>query len=229
MSGQGDRIRTRREQIGMSQAELARRSGVSAASVNDWESGKTQNISGAALLKAAQAMGVSPGWIVAGDDEQDGDGVAAVVQRRSPAQEIGRRMRFLRQAAKVTQSELGERTGLSQATIARYETGSAAMPLDTASGVASALGVELSELVGGGEGAPQAPADPSQATRPDRGILITAVTMVEEVLAELRITYPPRQRAELVVACYIALEDGQLRDAARGFVRAFLEAQKLPS
>ena len=59
MSEWGDRVQARRKSLSMRQAELARRVGVSAASVNDWESGKTQSISGVNLLRLAEALALA--------------------------------------------------------------------------------------------------------------------------------------------------------------------------
>lgn len=45
---------------------LARACGVTAASVSDWRSGKTQTIEGSNLLKAAECLGVRAKWLAEG-------------------------------------------------------------------------------------------------------------------------------------------------------------------
>lgn len=50
----------------VSQAALARACGISAPSVNDWLSGKTKNIEGQNLLKAAEFLKVDPKWLATG-------------------------------------------------------------------------------------------------------------------------------------------------------------------
>lgn len=50
----------------VSQAALARACGVSAPSVNDWLSGKTKNIDGQNLLKAADFLKVDAKWLATG-------------------------------------------------------------------------------------------------------------------------------------------------------------------
>lgn len=141
MSTMAERIRERRLARGMTQQELGARCGISAPSVNAWESGKTTAITGANLLAAAKTLQVNPEWLLTGDGPAD----------------------------------------LSQ----------------------------------------------SQSGRPDRTTLQTAIQVVEEVLHELQITYPPKQRADLVMGCYLALEAGQQAASARTFVAALLEAQAI--
>lgn len=66
MSDWGDRIKTRREELGMSQAALARLCRVKPPSVNDWESGKTRALKARSLLAIAKALDVAPDWITHG-------------------------------------------------------------------------------------------------------------------------------------------------------------------
>lgn len=90
--------------------------------------------------------------------------------------------------------------------------------------LADALGVSVRWLISG-EGDARSEA-PSQPTRPDRATLRSALTIVEEVLAELQLTYSAKDKADIVLGCYAALEAGQAATAAEVFVKAFLEAQK---
>jgi transcriptional regulator with XRE-family HTH domain len=50
----------------ITQASLARACKVSAPSVNDWISGKSQSMDGANLLAAARHLGVTPEWLATG-------------------------------------------------------------------------------------------------------------------------------------------------------------------
>ena len=61
---------------------------------------------------------------------------------RSPEQ-IGNAIRRARKRAGMSQSELGERTGLRQGTISQIEKGHAAAKLETILGVLSALNLEF--------------------------------------------------------------------------------------
>lgn len=48
------------------QSKLAKKCGVKPPSVNDWLSGKTKNLEGTHLNKAADFFGVSPEWLATG-------------------------------------------------------------------------------------------------------------------------------------------------------------------
>lgn len=60
------RLREAMNDVGMSQAELARRCGVKPPSVNGWLSGKSKFLRGENLLRAAAALGVSDQWLATG-------------------------------------------------------------------------------------------------------------------------------------------------------------------
>ena len=66
MSDIGRRIKELREAKGLSQAELGRRAGVSAAAVSQWENRQTKGLKGASLIRAAQALGVEPSVLLSG-------------------------------------------------------------------------------------------------------------------------------------------------------------------
>ena len=66
-----ERIRRAMERKGMRPAELARRVGISRASVSDWMSGKTKSLDGENLLRAAEALSVSPRWLQTGFGKED--------------------------------------------------------------------------------------------------------------------------------------------------------------
>jgi len=55
----GSRIRQARDHYGMSQAELARRIGISATALNQIESGKTSDPGVTRIVKIAETLGVS--------------------------------------------------------------------------------------------------------------------------------------------------------------------------
>jgi transcriptional regulator with XRE-family HTH domain len=62
----GDRIRERREELGMKPADLHRASGVSISAVLQWESNKTKNLKLDNLFKIADALGVEARWLATG-------------------------------------------------------------------------------------------------------------------------------------------------------------------
>jgi transcriptional regulator with XRE-family HTH domain len=67
-----------------------------------------------------------------------------VLRRRC---EIGDRIRIAREAAKLTQEEVRDATGVSRDSIIRVEAGTTSARLDWLILIADALGVELADLV----------------------------------------------------------------------------------
>ena len=61
-----DRMRKARESLDLKRNEFARRVGVSAATVSDWESGKIKHLSSENLAKVSQVLGISPEYILSG-------------------------------------------------------------------------------------------------------------------------------------------------------------------
>lgn len=55
----GARIKQMREMLGLTQAELAQRAGVTAAAVSQWENRQTKGLKGSSLIRAAEALGVT--------------------------------------------------------------------------------------------------------------------------------------------------------------------------
>ena len=72
-NGIGDRLKEYRKGLGMSQAELARKSSVSAAYVSELESGLGKRPSGEILLRLANALEVTIADLL-GQDIRPGDG-----------------------------------------------------------------------------------------------------------------------------------------------------------
>lgn len=66
----GARLRTRRKQLGLSQADLAERLGVSFQQVQKYERGANR-VAASTLLAAAQALNVTVGWLVGEDVAPD--------------------------------------------------------------------------------------------------------------------------------------------------------------
>lgn len=66
-----DRLRWAMKKTGTSQAELARRCGISQPSVNGWVSGKSKFLRGENLLAAADVLQVSREWLATGKGEPD--------------------------------------------------------------------------------------------------------------------------------------------------------------
>jgi transcriptional regulator with XRE-family HTH domain len=68
----GERLRKRRQEVGLSQRELARRLGIRHATISDLERGVQKDMSIGLLRGLARALGVTSDWIIGmyEDDEQ---------------------------------------------------------------------------------------------------------------------------------------------------------------
>lgn len=72
-NGLGDRLKRYRKELGMTQADLARKAGVSAAYISELESGLGKRPSGEILLRLANALDVTIAELL-GQDIRPGDG-----------------------------------------------------------------------------------------------------------------------------------------------------------
>jgi transcriptional regulator with XRE-family HTH domain len=70
----GERIRKRRQEVGVSQRELARRLGIRHATISDLERGVQKDMSIGLLRGLARALGVTSDWIIGMyEDDDQGD------------------------------------------------------------------------------------------------------------------------------------------------------------
>lgn len=69
MSTLAERIKERMQIMGLTNAQLAKAAHVKQPTAFNWGSGKTKNIKGEPLLRAAQALGVTPIWLATGSDK----------------------------------------------------------------------------------------------------------------------------------------------------------------
>jgi len=67
----GERIRKARLRYGMSQAELARRIGISSTALNQIESGKTPDPGVSRIIGIASVLGVSTDYLLLGQEEAE--------------------------------------------------------------------------------------------------------------------------------------------------------------
>jgi transcriptional regulator with XRE-family HTH domain len=74
----GDRIRQVRLRYGMSQAELARRIGISSTALNQIESGKTPDPGVSRIVGIASVLGVSTDYLLLGRKGDDEDEVSSL-------------------------------------------------------------------------------------------------------------------------------------------------------
>ena len=64
MNSVGEKIKNRREELGLTISELAEKIGVSEKTLSRWESGNIANVRQDKALKIAQALDVSLSWLV---------------------------------------------------------------------------------------------------------------------------------------------------------------------
>jgi HTH-type transcriptional regulator, cell division transcriptional repressor len=67
MDEMGDRISRRRSELGLTQAEIARKLGVVRQTVSLWENGHVRDIGGRHLRELARLLDVEPDWLLYGD------------------------------------------------------------------------------------------------------------------------------------------------------------------
>ena len=71
MNTLAQRIQLAMSRKNLSQADLARVTGAARSSVTNWLNGRTQNLKGKNLVKAAVALGVTTDWLAYGIGEMD--------------------------------------------------------------------------------------------------------------------------------------------------------------
>ena len=125
-------IKFARKRAGLTQKQLAAKINKGFSTIQKYELGLTEpsfNI----LEKIATALDISPGELL---------GIAPAMDVT-----IAERIVVARKKAGLTQKELGERMGISDASIAQYESGKRNPKLATLNRIASALEVPTEELV----------------------------------------------------------------------------------
>jgi transcriptional regulator with XRE-family HTH domain len=84
--------------------------------------------------------------------------------------EVGRRLRALREEAGISQTTLGERSGITFQQVQKYENGMNRLSISRLIEFCDALGVPASQVLDGLATARQPKADPLQALRTERGV-----------------------------------------------------------
>jgi XRE family aerobic/anaerobic benzoate catabolism transcriptional regulator len=109
----GARLRSRREEQGLSLAELARRTGLSRRYLTEAEAGRA-NLSMGVLLELAEALGSRPSALLAGADERPRERIALLGLRGAGKSTVGRELARLCEAPFVELDALvEERAGLA--------------------------------------------------------------------------------------------------------------------
>ena len=85
----GERITNRLGVISKRKADLARACGVTPASVSDWVSGTSKNMSAENLLIAAEFLQCRPRWLLNGLGSANNEHTASIYEIRSPSTYYG--------------------------------------------------------------------------------------------------------------------------------------------
>ena len=65
----GEKIKTLRKQLGLTQTELGEKLGVQKNAVSKWETGRVDDIPGSKIRSMAALFGVSPSYLIADEEE----------------------------------------------------------------------------------------------------------------------------------------------------------------
>ncbi len=82
----GDRIKQRREELGLSQRELAQQAGVPQPTISDLERGRQKDVTTTYARRLARALGVTADYLIGMyDNESEGDLEPAALATACPA------------------------------------------------------------------------------------------------------------------------------------------------
>lgn len=139
----GQRIKQMREQLGLSQEELAKRIGSSNRStVSNYEQGnRTFKQSQIALF--SKALGITPAYLMGLENDK-----ALFYLKKDIGISVGDRICQLRIINNMTLEDLGNKVGVGKSTVRKWENGIIAnMRIDKITKLASALGVTPAHLM----------------------------------------------------------------------------------
>ena len=153
----GEKIKTLRKSLGLTQTELGQRVGVQKNAVSKWECGRVEDIPTSTIKLLANLFGVPASYLI------DDDTYNGASSERSVAQsdEISQRILSLIETKELSYGVLSEKTGIPKSVLQRYATGQTEkIPIDRLEAIAKALGTSTSYLIGW-EDQPPIPASPN--------------------------------------------------------------------
>ena len=130
-----------RKEKGLSQQELAEKTGASLASINGWESGRIRKIREGSLEKLAAALDTTKDVLLS-------ESVVAKKEVDDFAKEVSSRIKEVRKKRKLKQEDVAEKLGISKFDYIDVENGSAEPGLAQLKTIAELLEVTLDELFG---------------------------------------------------------------------------------
>lgn len=139
----GQRIKFRREELGMTLEQVANVVGVGKSTVRKWETGTIENMGVDKIEKLAKAFRVPPGQLMGWDEDEQGS---------EPAEEmnsISKRILCVITEKDISYGELSKLTGIPKSALQRYATGQTEkIPIDRLQCIAEAIGTTPERLLG---------------------------------------------------------------------------------
>lgn len=152
----GEKIRTRRTDLGWSQRELAAKMGYNHSTVGRIETGKV-DIPQSRILQFSEVLGVTVGYLMGEDDTSVNAGPiesAAKNQKADNRQIFSRNLRLFMAKANKSRKEVSEAIGVSYFTFSDWCNGKKYPRIEKLETLAKYFGISVSELVGEQQGEP---------------------------------------------------------------------------
>lgn len=139
----GVAIAIRREEIGMTQEELAKAVGVSKATISRWESGDISNMRRDRIQSLASALNVSPLSLL---DDEPSSLTEPQFEEHTGAKLTA--IKEIRESIGISQAEAARRIGISRQAYWNYETEKRQADYETLLRIAEAFGCSVGDLLG---------------------------------------------------------------------------------
>ena len=144
----GQRIDERREEIGISMAELGRRTGIAKSAISNAINNPERDLKATSLFAIASALQLDPVWLYIG---KTGD--EWLSEQEAPANPLGRRIGRQLKVLGMSAADLARATGLSKPTLSAIIHGDTCDPrISSLISIAEALQVDLRWLCTGDAG-----------------------------------------------------------------------------
>lgn len=142
MPGFNEMLRNYRKKQNLTQAELAKRVGVSGQVISNWERGYTTGISAEMINKLADALNTSSANLLGNSKE---------IFENCDYSQISLKLKHLRESFGFTQQELADKLSIPCPTLARYETGKKQPSYEVLSKISEIFDVPTDYLLGVGK------------------------------------------------------------------------------
>ncbi len=138
----GKRIKNRRLELNMSVDELAKRLNKNRTTIYRYEKGDIENLPLDILEPLAEALDITPGYLMGWHDESKDNGPSTIEEVT-----MGDVFKALRVGNNLSIQEFSSEIGISADYISKYETGKAQIPVNIINLVADFFGISISEII----------------------------------------------------------------------------------